>query len=141
MRRNYFRCLFAKIRLDYVFKIKVRVCKIGGVLIISAQVIAIDFDGTLCENKYPAIGKPNAWIIEFVKQEKEKGNQFILWTCREGQLLEEAVAWCKQQGVTFDAVNANIPERVARFGSDPRKVGADLYIDDRAIGVFWKTGG
>lgn len=54
-----------------------------------------------------------------------------MWTCRADERLEEAVRWCYDQGLIFDAVNENLPERIAMFGTDPRKIGADEYIDDR----------
>lgn len=95
-------------------------------------VIAVDFDGTLCTQQWPEIGKPNVDLIERLKEARRYGQKVILWTCREGKLLEEAIAWCKSYGLEFDAVNANVPERIAFYKTDPRKVGADLYLDDRA---------
>ena len=93
-------------------------------------VIAVDFDGTLCENAWPDIGEPNRWVIQFFKLLRSAGNKLILWTCREGQMLDDAVTWCKDHGLEFDAVNANLPERIAEYGTDPRKIGADYYCDD-----------
>lgn len=94
---------------------------------------AIDFDGTLCENKWPDIGMPRRELIEFVKKEKSNGAQLILWTCRCGEALTQAVKWCEKQGIIFDAINENLPEQIAKFGDDSRKICADLYIDDKAI--------
>lgn len=99
-------------------------------------IYAIDFDGTLCENKYPDIGTPNRRIIEFCIDRKEKGDKLILWTCRTGERLKEAVEWCKEQGLDFDAVNENLPERIAEFGGDTRKISADFYIDDKNMEVW-----
>lgn len=62
------------------------------------MIYAVDFDGTLCENKYPEIGHPNKGLIDFLKIEKQYGAEIILWTMREGETLEQAVAWCKEQG-------------------------------------------
>ena len=93
-------------------------------------VIAVDFDGTLCESAWPDIGKPHTGVIKFFKRLRSHGRKLILWTCREGQMLDDAVAWCKQHGLEFDAVNANLPERIALYGTDPRKIGADYYCDD-----------
>ena len=99
---------------------------------INPFVIAVDFDGTLCQDKWPQIGRPNTELILRMMQARELGQKVILWTCREGKLLEEALAWCKSFGLEFDAINANLPERITLYKTDPRKVGADLYIDDRA---------
>lgn len=97
------------------------------------MVIAVDFDGTLCTEEWPEIGRPNEPLIDWLKKCRRRGDKVILWTCREGKLLEDAVRWCAEMGLTFDAHNANLPERIAKYGSDCRKIGADLYIDDRAF--------
>ena len=104
-------------------------------------VIAVDFDGTLCQDKWPDIGRPNTELIQRLKEARQVGQKVILWTCREDQLLKDAVAWCKSYGLEFDAVNANLPERIALYKTDPRKVGADLYLDDRAENVRMEDGG
>ena len=93
---------------------------------------AVDFDGTLCKACYPCIGDSNTILINFLKLARKRGDKVILWTCRDGKELEDAVAWCRQYGLIFDAVNANLPEAVEAWGTDPRKVAADVYIDDRA---------
>lgn len=97
------------------------------------KVIAIDFDGTLCENAWPEIGAPKRDVINRALAEQEAGAALILWTCREGDLLEEAVFACRTWGLYFDAVNENLPERTAEYGNDCRKIGADEYWDDRAV--------
>lgn len=97
------------------------------------RAIAIDFDGCLCADAYPAIGAPHWHVIKRAQIEREAGAKLILWTCREGALLAEAVAACRSWGLEFDAVNENLPEWVARFGGDPRKIGASEYWDDRAL--------
>ena len=96
------------------------------------MVIAIDFDGTLCEDVYPDIGKPIQATIDRMRREQALGSRFILWTCREGQSLCEALEWCAEHGLEFDAVNENLPDMIEKFGTDPRKIGADLYLDDKA---------
>lgn len=98
-------------------------------------VIAVDFDGTLCENKYPDIGKPKFKIINYIKKRKEEGCKIILYTCRCDNDLINALNWCYKQGLTFDAVNDNISEYITRFDNNSRKINADLYIDDRAMNV------
>ena len=95
--------------------------------------VLFDFDGTLCVNLYPKIGKPREAVVEYVRQAKEAGGTIILWTCREGDLLDQAIQWCREQEIPIDLVNANDPSVVERFGSDCRKIYADYYVDDRAI--------
>lgn len=95
--------------------------------------IAVDFDKTLCDSKFPQCGPPIAKTVNFVKEAKTAGCKIILWTCRVGPDLEAAVQWCRRYGVKLDAVNENLPEHVAYFGNETRKVYANLYIDDRGI--------
>ena len=97
------------------------------------KAIAIDFDGCLCENNWPEIGAPHMEVITAAIDEKNNGAALILWTCRVGEKLGEAVAWCAGFGLEFDAVNANLPERIAAYQNDCRKVNADEYWDDRAV--------
>lgn len=98
-----------------------------------SDIIAVDFDGTLCANEYPGIGAPNEALLYYLRQEKRFGSRIILWTCRVGERLEEAVAWCKEQGLEFEAVNENLPEVIERHGGDSRKIFADFYIDDKTL--------
>lgn len=97
------------------------------------KAIAIDFDGCLCENKWPEIGEPHMDVISAAIAEQENGAALILWTCRAGSLLESAVEWCSSYGLEFDAVNTNLPERVAYYRTESRKVSADEYWDDCAV--------
>lgn len=97
-------------------------------------IVAVDFDGTLCENAFPEIGAPKQGIIDIIKEYQSYGWKTILWTCRNYESLEQAVEWCKQHGLVFDAVNENLPEVQEFFGSgDTRKVFADAYIDDKNV--------
>lgn len=100
-----------------------------------SYIIAVDFDGTLCENMYPEIGKPNSVLIDDLKMRKNNGVKLILWTCRVGDKLEQAIDWCRYHGLIFDAVNQNLPEIVESFGGDCRKIFAHEYIDDRNSGM------
>lgn len=95
-------------------------------------IYAIDFDGTLCESAFSEIGSPNLALIEHLKRRKQ-GNKLILWTCRVGDRLQEAVEWCKKYGLEFDAVNENLPEMIEQWGGESRKVFADVYIDDKSV--------
>lgn len=99
------------------------------------KIIAVDFDGTLCENKYPDIGEPRYSVINKLKAEQEAGAKVILWTCRREKQLADAVYWCAEQGLKFDAINENLKDTVERFGDDTRKVSATEYWDDRAVPI------
>lgn len=95
--------------------------------------IAVDFDGTIVENRYPKIGKPILFAIESLKKLQEDGHHLILWTYRTGRELEEAVEFCKRSGINFYAVNKSYPEEIYDV-SLSRKIQADYFIDDRNIG-------
>ncbi len=99
------------------------------------KIYAIDFDGTLCENKYPDIGQPIQEVVDYIRSAQAEGNRVILWTYRVRDRLQAAVDWCAEKGIVFDAVNENLQEIVEYYGGDSRKVSADFYIDDRAISV------
>ena len=99
------------------------------------KVLAVDFDGCLCVNKWPEIGDPNWNAIHTLLDHKSDGGKVILWTCREGQMLEDAVMWCLNHGLKFDAVNDNLPENKEYFGNNCRKVWANEYWDDKAVPV------
>lgn len=96
-------------------------------------VYAVDFDGTLCESVYPGIGAPNMALINHLIKRRSQGDKIILNTCREGERLQEAVDWCADFGLGFDAANENLPELIKSWGHDCRKIAADVYIDDKAI--------
>ncbi|CAN5230449.1 hypothetical protein BH23BAC2_BH23BAC2_11010 [soil metagenome] len=100
--------------------------------------IAVDFDGTIVENRYPKIGKPILFAVETLKKLQEDGHHLILWTYRAGRELEEAVEFCKSKGIQFYAVNKSYPEEIYD-NSLSRKIQADYFIDDRNIGglVGW----
>ena len=95
------------------------------------SIIAVDFDGTLCKDIYPGIGEANAKLIDFLQAMICMGAKVILWTCRCGDRLKEAVKWCEEHGLIFAAVNENLPEMIEEYGSDSRKIFADYYIDDK----------
>ncbi len=97
------------------------------------KIIAVDFDGTLCYCQWPELGEPNKPLIEYLNKEQAMGNKIILWTCRAGEALNRALQWCKEQGLSFDAINDNLPEIVELYGNNSRKITCDIYIDDRAF--------
>lgn len=95
--------------------------------------IAVDFDGTIVDNKFPGIGKPKLFAVETLKRLQEEGHLLILWTYRSGKHLEAAVEFCNEQGLEFYAVNKSYPEE--EFDETiSRKILADVFIDDRNIG-------
>ena len=106
------------------------------------MIIALDFDGTIVEHRYPAIGNEQPFAIETLKKLTEEGHRLILWTVREGRLLEEAVIFCRERGLEFYAVNRDYPEEEKnRNNHFSRKLKADLWIDDRNLGGLpdWGT--
>ncbi len=96
--------------------------------------IAVDFDGTIVEHKYPAIGKELPFAIATLRKLAEGGHRIILWTVREGKLLDEAVEFCRGNGLEFYAVNSEYPDASWSGKGVSRKVTADIYIDDRNLG-------
>lgn len=100
-----------------------------------SKVIAVDFDGTIVEHAYPRIGKEMLFAFQTLKALQKKGHKLILWTIRDGHLLDEAVEFCRQHGVEFYAVNHSYPDE--RFDlSMSRKINVDVFIDDRNVGGF-----
>ena len=93
-------------------------------------ILSVDFDGTLCESAWPNIGAPNKRLIQYLINCRKHGIKVILNTMREGELLDQAVKWCEGFGLTFDAVNDNLPEMIELYGNNPRKIAATYYIDD-----------
>ena len=99
------------------------------------MVIAVDFDGTIVEHKYPYIGKEIPFAITTLKRLQDDGHRLILWSCREGRLLQDAVEFCRERGVDFFAINSNYPdEDVDSEAIRSRKLTADMFIDDRNVG-------
>lgn len=98
--------------------------------------IAVDFDGTIVEDEFPKIGKPMLFAFETLKILQEKQHQLILWTYRYGEKLDEAVEFCRKNGVEFYAVNKSYPEEEFNQDEASRKINADVFIDDRNVGGF-----
>ncbi|MEN8202397.1 MAG: hydrolase [Bacteroidota bacterium] len=96
--------------------------------------IAIDFDGTIVEHKYPEIGKEIPFAIETIKALQKQKHLLILWTYRSGRELDEAVEYCRQNGIEFYAINSSYPEEEFDEDFASRKIEADIFIDDRNIG-------
>jgi len=107
------------------------------------RTIALDFDGTVCKHAFPEIGiieKINKRVIDFIRYQKSFGSIIVLWTCRvdseQRKYLQEAVDFCKNNNIPIDYVNENTTEVKKAFGQDPRKIIADLYLDDKAMNIL-----
>ena len=102
------------------------------------MIVAVDFDGVLCKNEFPEIGTPNYAVISAVREMIDMGHEVILWTARVEKELEDAVAWCEDRGLHFTAINDNAPSNKAEFATmyhtAPRKIYADIYLDDHNLG-------
>lgn len=104
--------------------------------------IAVDFDGTIVKHRYPEIGKEIPFATETLKKLSKEGHKLILWSVREGELLEEAVEWCRKHGLEFYAVNKDFPEESpTHYHHHSRKLKVDMFIDDRNVGGLpdWGT--
>lgn len=98
------------------------------------MIIAVDFDGTIVEHEYPRIGAEIPFAIETLKKLQKEQHRLILWSVREGKLLEEAVEYCRQRGLEFYAANKDYPEETLDDKKYSRKLKVDLFIDDRNLG-------
>lgn len=96
--------------------------------------IAVDFDGTIVEDRYPKIGTERPFATDTLRMLIQERHRLILWTVREGELLDEAVQWCKDRGVEFFAVNRDFPEESEKNRHFSRKIKAEVWIDDRNLG-------
>jgi hypothetical protein len=99
------------------------------------KIIAVDFEGTLCYSEWPSLGEANKKLIDYLLNEQASGNKLILWTCRAGKALSDAIDWCHDQGLSFDAINDNLPEIIELYGNNSRKITCDIYIDDRNMPI------
>lgn len=100
------------------------------------MIIAVDFDGTVVDHKYPSIGKEKPFACETLRQLAADGHRLILWTVRSGQLLQDALDWCAERGVSFYAVNSAYPHGSLTFSRQETspKIEADIYLDDHNLG-------
>jgi hypothetical protein len=97
--------------------------------------IAVDFDGTIVEHRYPEIGEERPFATETLRMLIKDHHRLILWSVREGKLLQDAVDWCHERGVDFWAINRDYPEEEREKNNHfSRKIKADYFIDDRNIG-------
>lgn len=98
------------------------------------MIIAVDFDGTLHTGEYPSIGSPAPYAAAYMQKLKEDGHYLIIWTCRYGERLTEAINWLLSYNIPFDRINDQEPQNKAKYGDDTRKVYAHLYVDDKQVG-------
>ena len=105
------------------------------------MIIAVDFDGTIVRHRYPKIGDEPPFATETLRMLIREGHRLILWTVREGKLLDEAIEWCRDRGVEFYAINRDFPEEDATGSAFSRKPKAHLFIDDLSFGGLpdWGT--
>jgi hypothetical protein len=104
--------------------------------------IAVDFDGTIVKHRYPDIGEEIPFAVDTLKALQQRHHKLILWSVREGELLDEAVDWCRKRGLEFYAINRDYPEETT--DNNPhfsRKLKVDVFIDDRNLGGLpdWGT--
>jgi|GEM_PF-356983 len=104
------------------------------------MIIAIDFDGTIVEHRFPAIGKPLPFAFDALKALQADGHQLVLWTNREDKYLNEAIEFCRTNGVEFYAVNSEYPGASWTGSGVSRKLNADIYIDDKNLGGLLPCG-
>lgn len=98
-------------------------------------VIAVDFDGTIVTHEYPNIGEELPFATETLRMLIRDHHRVILWSVREGKLLQDAIDWCRERGVEFYAINRDYPEEEKEKNNHySRKLKADYFIDDRGIG-------
>jgi len=99
-------------------------------------VIGLDFDGTVVKSAYPKIGKPKFLALPILRWLMQR-HTVVLWTCRSGQYLDDALRWCRDNGLRFEFVNCNIFDRIRAYGGDCRKLSCDILVDDTAGVIFW----
>ena len=110
---------------------------------IRIMIVAVDFDGVLCENKFPEIGPPKYEIVSLVRELIDNGHEVVLWTTRNGHELAEAVAWCRDRGLHFCSINDPAPSNAAeyadKYDKPSRKIYADVYIDDHNLEFVYNS--
>lgn len=98
------------------------------------MIIAVDFDGTLHTGAWPCIGAVAPYAIEAMQKLKADGHYLIIWTCRDGEPLRDAINWLLKCNIPFDRINDHHPDSSAKYGYPSRKVYAHLYVDDKQVG-------
>lgn len=101
-----------------------------------SKIIAVDFDGTIVDDRYPEVGKAKMFAFETLRQFQQEGYRLILWTYRSGQPLADAVEFCKKNGIEFYGINNSFEGEDFDPTKQSRKINADIFIDDRNLGGF-----
>lgn len=100
------------------------------------MIIAVDFDGTLCQSKYPELGAPMTGAVESMQRLAGEGHYLIIHSCRTGERLKDAINWLLEHRIPFHRVNDHCPANLALYGDGGQKIYADVYIDDKNLGGF-----
>lgn len=103
------------------------------------MIYAVDFDGTIVEDRFPQIGKLIPFALESLRKLQSQGHTIILWTCRHEKDLEDALKFLKENNFIPDVVNDHSAQMLKLFpGPKPKKIYADIYIDDHDV-YFYKN--
>lgn len=101
------------------------------------MIIAVDFDGTISRGKYPAIDGEQPYAGESLRKLYSQGHKIIIWTCRTGDRLLEAINWLLEHQIPFSRINDHDPDNLTKYGGEGgKKIYAHVYIDDKNIGGF-----
>lgn len=104
--------------------------------------LSIDFDGTIVEDTYPDVGQVRPYAIRYLQALEGEGHVIIINSNREGKYKEDAIEFLKQNNIPFHYFNENDQRLIDKYSNDSRKIGADLYIDDKSLfynGECWST--
>ena len=94
------------------------------------KVIAIDFDGTIVDDKFPDFGDVKEGAKEVINELLEVGHEVIIWSCQDAEEIEHVLY---RLGINYTAINENTESMMQRWGNNPRKIGADNFIDDKGL--------
>lgn len=103
-------------------------------------IIAIDFDGTIAKTEYPLIIGLMPHAKEVINKLSDEGHIIIVNSCRANQPAEMMRRFLDDHGILYHHINENSPHRIQTYGSDTRKISADIYIDDHNLGcngIYW----
>jgi ABC-type sugar transport system substrate-binding protein len=95
------------------------------------MIIAVDFDGTVVDHRFPDVGSDAPGAVDTLRDLVAQGHKIILWTMRDGEQLQDAIKWYRQRNIPLFGIQRN-PEQ--NWTTSP-KAYAHLYIDDAAFGA------
>ena len=96
-------------------------------------VIAIDFDGTICELKFPEVGEMRPMADFYIRKLYSEGHHIVINTCRSGKYEGMAEDFLKENNIPYHYINSNMPYLIEQYGQDCRKISADIYVDDKCL--------